>query len=58
MAINPTRGQSLWLPNSKVLVCVKPGEELTNAQAQALDEFFMLLKENRDAPSAPARDRH
>lgn len=40
-------GTSYWLPRSKVVVCLKPGEKLTDEEVQALDEYFLLIGEVR-----------
>jgi hypothetical protein len=40
-----TRGQSLWLPKAQVLVCLKPGNDLSEEEVEALEEFFLLLQE-------------
>lgn len=39
------RGTSFWLPRSGVLVCLKPGEDLSDEELEALEEFFLLIKE-------------
>lgn len=39
------RGQAIYLPRSGVLVCLKPGEDLTDEEVEALEEFFLLIKE-------------
>ena len=39
------RGQAIYLPRSGVLVCLKPGEDLTDDEVEALEEFFLLIKE-------------
>lgn len=41
------RGVSVWLPKAKALVCVKPGEELSDDDIEALETFFLLLKERK-----------
>lgn len=51
------RGQAIWLPKSGVLVCLKPGEDITDNEIEALEEFFLMVKEARDASSASSRDR-
>lgn len=39
------KGISIWLPKSGVMVCLKPGEDLTDEELEALEEFFLLIKE-------------
>lgn len=41
------RGVSVWLPKAQALVCVKPGEELSDQEIEALEEYFLLIREAR-----------
>ena len=40
-----SRGQAIYMPKSEVLVCLKPGEDLTDEEIEALEEFLLLIKE-------------
>jgi len=38
-----TRGRALWLPKSKAIVCLPPTRELTDMEADMLDEYVTTM---------------